>query len=140
MKKKQLNYWVLALILTAFIACQKDISNTNSPTSRTVVLTDTLTIKTNETVISGDFSIKLDSISDSRCPLDFYCFTAGWVNAKLLVQKNTNSQIVRISDVPNFDTATVFNYRLRFLSVLPEQTVSANRIPQRDYVIKLLVQ
>jgi hypothetical protein len=62
------------------------------------------------------------------------------VRAKLIVKKNTDSQIVRIYNVPKFDTATAFNQTIRFLSVSPDRGKSANVIPQSAYLIKLLVQ
>ena len=139
------NQLIAALILTAFMACQKENTTNTSETTptatpRTVVLTDTLTLKMTETVISGNYSIKLDSIEDSRCATDLTCIWAGSVRAKLLVQKNTDSQIVRLYNMPKFDTATVFNQTIRFLSVSPDRGKSANVIPQNAYVIKLLVQ
>jgi hypothetical protein len=139
------NHLILALILTVFMACQKE-NTTNTTTEtvttppRTVVLTDTLTLKMSETVISGNYSLRLDSIEDSRCATDITCIWAGSVRAKLLIQKNMESQIIRIYNMPKFDTATVFNQTIRFLSVSPERGKSANVIPQKDYVIKLLVQ
>jgi hypothetical protein len=139
------NHLIVALILTAFMACQKE-NTTNTTTEtvttppRTVVLTDTLTLKMSETVTSGNYSLRLDSIEDSRCATDLTCIWAGSVRAKLFIQKNMESQIVRIYNMPKFDTATVFNKTIRFLSVTPDIGKSANVIPQKDYVIKLLVQ
>jgi hypothetical protein len=139
------NPLIAALVLTAFMACQKDNTSATTETTtqtppRPVVLTDTLTLKMAETVISGNFSIKLDSIEDSRCATDVNCIWAGSVRAKLIVKKNTDSQIVRIYNVPKFDTATVFNQTIRFLSVSPGRGKSADVIPQSAFVIKLLVQ
>jgi hypothetical protein len=140
------NHLIVALILTVFIACHKQnttdttTETTNTTPPRKVVFTDTLTLKMSETVISGNYSLRLDSIEDSRCATDITCIWAGSVRAKLLIQKNMESQIVRIYNMPKFDTATVFNQTIRFLSVLPDRGKSANVIPQKDYVIKLLVQ
>lgn len=136
---KKFNLLIAALILTVFMACQKD-NSTAIPLIRSVNLADTLSIKMNETVFSGDFSIKLDSIQESRCPTDVTCVTAGFVAVKLIVKKDNNSQIIRLINIPKSDTITVFNHHIRLLSVLPYPNSVANQIPQNDYIIKLLVR
>jgi hypothetical protein len=140
----KLNRFITALILTALVACQKDNSGINQ-TSRVVNLADTLSIKMGETVFSGDFSVKFDSITnDSRCPIDANCFIAGWVSAKLLIKKQRDSQFVRLT-APSLpligltDTATVFNRLIRLTDVSPDKKGSV-LISQKDYVIKLFVQ
>jgi hypothetical protein len=144
LKMNKLNSLFAALILTILMACQKDNAATIQ-TPRAVNLADTLTIKMGETVFSGDFSVKFDSITnDSRCPTDANCFTAGWVSTKLWVKKQRDSQFVRLT-VPSLpligltDTATVFNRLIRLTNVLPDSKISV-QIPQKDYVIKLFVQ
>jgi hypothetical protein len=132
---------ITALILTVLIACQKEnTTDTNTTSPRSVVLTDTLTLKMSETVFSGNFSIRLDSAQDSRCPTDVDCIWAGSVMAKLTIQNNMESQIVRLYNQPKFDTAIIFNKTIRFLSVSPNRGKSVNVIPQKDFVIKLLVK
>jgi hypothetical protein len=133
------NYGMAVLALTAFIACQKDISNTVPTTPRVVNLMDTVSIKMAETVSIGDFSIKLDSMADSRCPTNANCIWAGVADAKLVVKRGMDSQIVRLKNVQKFDTATVFSRQLRLLNVSPYPN-STTPIPQGDYVIKLVVQ
>ena len=140
----KLNSLIIALILTAFMGCQKGNPNAVKK-SRAVNLTDTLSMKVSETVFSGNFSIKLDSITqDNRCPTTVNCIMAGTAIAKLIVQNDSDKQVVELSLVPKmnprvpFDTTTVFNHHLRLLDVSPYPGEFG--IAQRDYVIKLLVQ
>jgi hypothetical protein len=155
-KMGKINCFLVAAVLLTFMACQKDItpsslpsssttsSTTNGPT-RVVNLLDTLTIKMNETVVSGNFSIKLDSItSDSRCPTDFTCVWAGAVDAKLLVKKDMDNQFLRLTtqrlSVQGLsDTATVFTHFIKFLDVAPTAKSGVQTL-QKDYVIRLLVK
>jgi hypothetical protein len=141
---------IALFVLTTIMACQKN--TTQSPIDgkdivvtppRTVVLTDTLTIKMGETVASGNFSIKLDSITnDSRCPMGFNCIWEGSADAKLIVKKDNNSQTIKLTSVPITpilrDTATVFSHLIKFISVAPP-TKSGVQVQQNEYVIKLLV-
>ncbi len=139
----KLNSLFIALILTTFMACQKDNSSA-AQKPRAVNLTDTLSIKMSETVFSGNFSIKFDSITqDNRCPTNVNCIVAGTAIAKLIAQKDSDKQVFELSLMPKmnprvpFDTTTVFNYHLRLLDVSPYPGEFG--IAQRDYVIKLLV-
>jgi hypothetical protein len=143
---EKLNKLIAASIITAFMACQKEGTiatsvppNTTNNNGTTVTTTDTLTIKMSETVSAGSFSIKLDSIQDSRCPTSVVCVWAGVAEAKLIVKEGNNSQIVRLQTATKLDTATVFNRSLRLLKVSP-YPITAQQIPQSDYVIQLLVQ
>lgn len=136
---KKLNQLLVALILTTFMACQKDNSSTLPSSPREVNLLDTLNIKMSETVFSGDFSIRLDSLGDSRCPKNAVCFWAGLADAKLIVKKGVDSQTVRLKTAYKYDTATVFNRFLRIIDATPYPD-GLSQIPQRDYVVKLLVR
>jgi hypothetical protein len=153
---RKINCFIATAILLIFMACQKDNAPSSVPTSstssstttgptRVVSLLDTLTIKMNETVISGSFSIKLDSItSDSRCPTDFTCVWAGAADAKLLIKKDMDNQFVRLttqrSTVQGLkDTVTVFNHFIKFLDIAPTSK-SGVQTEQKDYVIRLLVK
>ena len=136
---KKLNYLITALILTISITCKKDNSSTVLLSPRSVNLADTLSIKMNETVFSGDFSIKLDSLGDSRCPSDAVCFWSGLADAKLIVKNGVDNQTIRLQSVPKADSTTVFNRQIKLLSVSPYPS-GLSQIPQRDYVIKLLVK
>ncbi len=86
---KKLNQFSAAFILTALMACQKDISSTVPSSPREVNLSDTLNIKMSETVFSGDFSIQLDSLGDRRCPKNANCFWSGLADAKLIVKNGS---------------------------------------------------
>jgi hypothetical protein len=140
----KLNSLIAAVILTVLVACQKDNSGITQ-TPRAVNLADTLSIKMGETVFSGDFSVKFDSITgDSRCPIDYNCFAAGMVSTKLLIKKGRDSQFVRLT-LPSLtlislvDTVTVFNHLIKLTDVSPD-TKSTVKLSQKDYVIKLFVQ
>ena len=93
----------------------------------------------NETVFAGDFSIKLDSLGDSRCPSNAYCFFQGFANTKLIVQNGVDNQTIRLRTIYKLDTMTVFNRFIHILDVSPYPT-GFSQIPQRDYVVKLLVR
>jgi hypothetical protein len=140
----KLNSLIAAVILTVLVACQKDNSGITQ-TPRAVNLADTLSIKMGETVFSGDFSVKFDSITgDSRCPIDYNCITAGMVITKLLIKKQRDSQFVRLTSprlslIGLNDTVTVFNRLIRLTDVSPYPKGNI-QIQQKDYVVKLFVQ
>jgi hypothetical protein len=139
-KMKKLIQLMAALAFTLFIACQKDNTGTLPSSPRAVNLLDTLSIKMSETVFSGDFSIQLDSIvDDSRCPSNAVCIWQGLADAKLIVKKGSDSQTIRLKTVSKMDTMTVFNRLIRILNVSPYPN-GQGRIPQGDYVVRLVVR
>jgi hypothetical protein len=137
---KKLIQLMAALAFTLFIACQKDNSSTLPSSPRAVNLLDTLSIKMSETVFSGDFSIRLDSIvDDSRCPSNAVCIWSGLADAKLMVKKGVDSQIVRVKTFNKMDTVTVFNRLIRIINASPYPS-GVTPIQQKDYVVRLVVR
>jgi hypothetical protein len=141
---EKFNRLMIAFILMAFMACQKDNTNSNL-TPRAVNLSDTLSLKMSETVFSGNFSIKFDSITlDNRCPITLNCFAAGTAVAKLIVQKDSLKQTIRLSEtalINSFyplNTITVFNQKIRLVQVSPYPGEFG--IAQSDYEIKLKLE
>jgi hypothetical protein len=134
----KLNSLIAAVILTVLVACQKDNSGNTAPNA--TPLSDTLRIKLGETVNFSNFSIKLDSANDSRCPINAQCFWAGVATAKLNVKKDNATEFARfLLDPTNkntVDKVTVFNRRLHLLNVL----LPPNASNQDDYFIQLIVE
>jgi hypothetical protein len=134
----KLNSLIAAVILTVLVACQKDNSGATTPNATPV--SDTLRIRLGETVNFSNFSIKLDSANDSRCPINASCVWAGVATAKLSVKKDNATEIARfLLDPTNkntVDKVTMFNRRLHLVNVL----LPPNASSQNDYFIELIVE
>lgn len=130
---KKFNLSVTALFLTIFIACQK--SNSPAPINN-APLSDTLRINLGETIVTSNFSIKLDSADDSRCT--GVCIWAGEAKAKLIVQQNNNTEVARMLLDPTqkntINKALVFNKQLHLLDVLRDFSTP------NIYAVKLLLE
>ena len=130
---KKLSFFVVLLLLAT--ACPPD-----QPAEKV------LEIKYGETVeVSGEqMKLTLSTVSDSRCPKDVQCVTAGEAKVTLVVDKGGASENMELTakglcyeeDGTCGSEATAMGYRFKLLSLTPypEQNVMPN---PEDYVVRV---
>ncbi|GAB2560156.1 hypothetical protein [Spirosoma aerophilum] len=84
---KQLSGFLIAGTIL-FAACK---SNETNPT-------DSVSLGVHQSGrLGSDVIVRVDSIQDSRCPVNAYCIWAGQAKVKLLLKKDSDSTAVRLS-------------------------------------------
>jgi hypothetical protein len=84
-------------------------------------------------------SIRLDAVpDDSRCPRDVQCVWAGNARAVLELRDGENADTASINSTVEPRGVTRWEYHVELVSVQPE-TTAGDRIPPREYRVRLLV-
>lgn len=96
-----------------------------------------LTLSLNETKTTGDISLTLTDIEDSRCPPNVNCIWAGEVKATLLAKKGTSQEILTVKT----DTEGVIflGERIRIIKVTPGPGPAGSSPDKKEYKIELLI-
>lgn len=89
-------------------------------------------LSVNNTLMLGDLSIKLNSISDSRCPSDVQCIWEGRVDAEVTFTEGIKKETKELSI--GKDPITFSDYKISLLAVNPYPK-SKKQIKQSDYKV-----
>ncbi len=117
------------LLCLCFLACRKSATTSNNSNPVTVKLSECAAVQRP----LGNLKICLDSLNDSRCPLNANCIWEGCATAKLTVSINNKMYSFHLSTTkragfPPTDT-TIANHHFQINKVLPFPGDASNISP-----------
>lgn len=125
---KRLAFFV---VLFLFIGC-----NNNVTSIQTAKLNQKFKIKYGQEVqiVREGFTVKLDSVMDSRCPIDAECVWAG--NARVVLSVDHTS--ISLNSALEPKEGSFRNYKFEMISLTPQPSLK-NPVSLKDYVAELIV-
>lgn len=102
---------------------------------------DPIIIKQGSQVFTSQygFSIRLDSVFDSRCPKDVKCFLAGDVRIKFVFISNKGKKTNFVLNTLKSKSVLINGYKISLLNLRPYPTTKY-LIQQKDYEAEIVIQ
>ncbi len=119
------------VLMTAVVGCSKDEVDPNSP----YYSVDSVAVAANSCTTkkyNGDTTIVycLDSVNDSRCPINALCIWQGYAAAKMSLTINQVTHKVQLNTPVNYPSVpndtTIAGFRFRLLDVTPYPSLPQN--------------
>lgn len=113
----KISVWIL-INMAVFTACNNDVDATFS---KTIVSGQPVTIRLKETLQdkTGYVRLRMDAVSDSRCPINAICIWAGNGTVTFTLFVNGNPSILTLNTTLEPKTISSQGYKVTLLDLLP---------------------